>query len=49
MKKSEKKPVAAKALLAMANKSLTSAANSRCVFFYHQPKQPDGVDKFRKF
>lgn len=49
MKKNSEKPVIARALRTMANTMLSSAANSRCVFVYHQPKQPDEVKKFRKF
>jgi cyclic lactone autoinducer peptide len=43
------KKTAAKLLTAAADKALSAAANSRCVFLYHQPKQPVEVKKFRKF
>lgn len=43
------KKTAAKALTATADKMLTYAANSKCFFLYHQPKQPEAVKKFRKF
>lgn len=29
--------------------SLIIAANSRCYFIYHQPKQPLEIKKYRKF
>lgn len=31
-----------------ARKTLESAADSRCMYVLHQPKQPDGVKKFKK-
>lgn len=43
------KNMLANVLTKTANKALSTAANSRCVFIYHQPKQPEGVKKFRKF
>jgi len=49
MKKLAKTPLVAKVLQSVADKSLSSAANNRCVFYYHQPKQPQDVKKFRKF
>ncbi len=47
--KSNDKKLIAKALTAVTNRTLSAAANSRCHFIYHQPKQPDAVRKFRKF
>lgn len=40
---------AAKALTVMADRMLSFAANSKCIFIYHQPKQPEKLKKFRKF
>lgn len=39
----------AKVLTTTADKMLTVTANSRCIFIFHQPKQPESVKKFRKF
>lgn len=39
----------AKKLVFIAKFMLSSAANSRCAFVYHQPKQPEDVKNFRKF
>lgn len=49
MKKRNEKKMLAKTLSSVATAMLTSAANSRCVFVYHQPKQPTELKKFRKF
>lgn len=49
MKRGNEKKVMAKALTAMSDKLLSTAANSRCVLIYHQPKQPEELKKFRKF
>ncbi len=49
MKKMNEKKRTAQIMTAMATAALTSAANSRCVFIYHQPKQPTELKKFRKF
>lgn len=46
---SRDKKTTAKALTVMADKVLSATANSRCVLFFHQPKQPEAVKKFRKF
>lgn len=46
---SSNKKATAKALASLADKVLSATANSRCVLFYHQPKQPETVKKFRKF
>lgn len=48
MENRDKKAVA-KVLTTTADKVLTITANSRCVFIFHQPKQPESVKKFRKF
>lgn len=39
----------AKLLTATSDKVLSTAANSRCMLIYHQPRQPEGLKKFRKF
>lgn len=49
MKKKNEKKMFANALSSVAVVMLTSAANSRCAFIYHQPKQPEGLKKFRRF
>lgn len=49
MKKTNGKPIVAKALTTLAESMLVSAANSKCAFVYHQPKQPKEISKFRKF
>lgn len=48
MQKKENRMVA-KALIAVTNSMLFVAANSRCMFIYHQPKQPEKLKKFRQF
>lgn len=49
MRETKTKSVLAKVLTAMAVTSLSSAANGRCAYVYHQPKQPDAVRKYKKF
>lgn len=49
MKKQTKNTLLAKTLVNVADNALSSAANSRCVFVYHQPKQPKDLKQFRKF
>lgn len=49
MKKTNSSKLIAKTLANVAENALSSAANSRCVFVYHQPKQPENLKKFRKF
>lgn len=44
----EKRNMTAKLLETVARKSVEIAADSRCVYIFHQPKQPAGVKKFRK-
>lgn len=46
--KGTKKSMPAKMLEAIARKSAGAAADSRCMFIYHQPKQPEGLKKFKK-
>jgi len=43
-----KKNVVAQVMERIAQKSVKMAANSRCMYLYHQPKQPAGVKKFKK-
>ena len=49
MKKANKNAVVAKVLSTVSKAGLYYAANSRCAFVYHQPKQPEKVNKFRRF
>lgn len=49
MMKKREKSMMAKTLTAVADSMLTTAANSRCILLYHQPKQPKDVKRFRKF
>lgn len=43
------KKMIAKTLTAVTNNMLSTAANSRCMILFHQPKQPEAIKKFRKF
>lgn len=36
----------AKVLEKIAKKAIETAADSRCMYIYHQPKQPAGIKKF---
>lgn len=47
--KNKDKGFAEKALTNVAKNMLTVAANSRCMLIYHQPKQPEALNKFKKF
>lgn len=49
MKKTNENKMLAKVASSVAIAMMTSAANSRCVFVYHQPKQPAELKKFKKF
>lgn len=49
MKKVKNTPVLANSLKKIANTMISSSANSRCAFVYHQPKLPTEIKKFRKF
>lgn len=49
MKKENGKKMFANAMTSVATLTMVVAANSRCVFIYHQPKQPVALKKFRKF
>lgn len=43
------KSVTARLMEKVARKSVEAAADSRCMYLFHQPKQPDGVKKFKKY
>ena len=49
MKKTEKRIVLANAMSSIAKFSIREAANSRCAFVFHQPKQPceKNIENFR--
>lgn len=49
MVKKKASKVMARVLMAASDKALSAAANSRCMLIYHQPKQPEGLKRFRKF
>ncbi len=39
------KNIVAKILKGIARKSVNSGMDSRCMFLYHQPKMPSGINK----
>lgn len=47
--KIKKESVMAKLLKRAAEKELSTAANSKCAFVFHQPIQPESVKRYRKF
>ncbi len=49
MKKENSKKMFVNVMTSVAALAMVVAANSRCVFIYHQPKQPAELKKFRKF
>jgi hypothetical protein len=49
MTKKKASKIVAKLLTATSDKALSAAANSRCMLIYHQPRQPEGLKRFRKF
>lgn len=49
MNNKNSKTIIATAISAIATKALISSANNRCMFIYHQPKQPEELKKYRKF
>ena len=49
MKKKNGKKMFVNAMTSVAVFVMIVAANSRCVFIYHQPKQPAALRKLRKF
>lgn len=46
--KGTKKSMSAKMLEVIARKSAGAAADSRCMYLFHQPKQPAGIKKLKK-
>lgn len=42
------KNMTAKLMKAVAGKSAQAAADSRCMYIYHQPKQPAGLRRGKK-
>ena len=48
MKKLNCKKILVNSMMSFALVMLNFAANSRCMFVYHQPEQPDGLAKMLK-
>lgn len=46
--KNHSKNMTAKLMEVAARKSAEMAATSRCVYLFHQPKQPNGIKKTKK-
>lgn len=46
--KNHNKKIIAKLMEAAARKSALLAADSRCVYLFHQPKQPNGIKSIKK-
>lgn len=46
--KNHSKNIVAKLMEVTARKSAEMAANSRCVYLFHQPKQPSGIKTIKK-
>lgn len=44
----QKESMTAKLLEVVARKTVEVAADSRCMYLFHQPIQPEGIKKFRK-
>lgn len=42
------KNVSAKLMKVVAKKSAQAAADSRCMYIFHQPKQPEGLKRIKK-
>lgn len=42
------KNISARLMKAVAGKSAQAAADSRCMYIYHQPKQPAGLQRTKK-
>ena len=42
------KNIPAKVMKAVAGKSAQTAADNRCMYIYHQPKQPAGLQRVKK-
>lgn len=48
MLSNKKKNITATILEKVAHGSVKAAADSRCMYCFHQPKQPAGIKKFSK-
>ena len=46
--KATDKNMLAKLMKNVAGKSAQAAADSRCMYIYHQPKQPTGLRRIKK-
>lgn len=46
--KGASKNVSAKLMKTVARKSAQAAADSRCMYIFHQPKQPEGLKRIKK-
>ena len=46
MPRLKEKNIVANVLKKVAQKSVKAAANSRCMYCLHQPKQPKGIKEF---
>ncbi|MDE7321347.1 MAG: cyclic lactone autoinducer peptide [Lachnospiraceae bacterium] len=46
--KGTNKNVLAKLMKNVAGRSAQAAADSRCMYIYHQPKQPAGLKRIKK-
>ncbi|MDE5823633.1 MAG: cyclic lactone autoinducer peptide [Lachnospiraceae bacterium] len=46
--KATDKNILAKLMKNVAGKSAQAAADSRCMYIYHQPKQPTGLKRIKK-
>ncbi len=46
--KKHNKNVPAKLMEAVARRSAEIATDSRCVYLFHQPKQPNGIKTLKK-
>lgn len=46
--KGSNRNVTARLMETVARKSVKAAGDSRCMYLFHQPKQPDGIRKFKK-
>ncbi len=40
--------ISAKLMRTIAKKSAQAAADSRCMYIFHQPKQPEGLKRIKK-
>lgn len=48
LKENEHKNIIAKLMEKVAHKSAEAAADSACMYIYHQPKMPANIKKFKK-